>query len=148
MKRNSRCAIAATFGTVIAARPAHPSAKGDDITTKLHCAVEGLKAGSTNDELFDRLVSTFNAVIVRAEKIDELCLAPPHAATEALRRCDAIRSRHGRYGFDDPGLQARAAGLEVCEAITRNSSPRQMFDAFAEAVSRIHRQLTTEGMGT
>lgn len=145
MKRNSRRASAATFGAMVAARQIHPSAKGDDIAAKLYSAFADLKAGSTDDELFDRLASTFNAALIRAESIDELCLAPLQDAADALRRCDAIRARHGRYGFDGPGLQAMAAGLEVCEEIIRNSSPKQMFDAFAESVTRIYCHLSEEG---
>lgn len=144
MKRNSRRVSPATFGAAIAARQAHSVPKGDDIMTKLYSAFADLKAGSTDDELFDRLSANLNAVMVRAEQIDELCLAPLHAAADALRRCDAIRGRHGRYGFDGPGLQAMAAGLEVCEAITRNSSPKQMFDAFVESLARVRRQLAAE----
>jgi hypothetical protein len=56
---------------------------------------------------------------------------------DTLRRCDAIRGRHGRYGIDGLGLEAMAAGLEVCKEIIRSNSPNQMFDAFAESVSRI-----------
>lgn len=145
MKRNSRRARAANFGAMIAARQVHASAKGDDIAAKLYSAFADLQAGSTDDELFDRLASTVNAALIRAESIDELCLAPLQDAADALRRCDAIRARHGRYGFDGPGLQAMAAGLEVCEEIIRNSSPKQMFDAFAESVTRIYRHLSKEG---
>jgi hypothetical protein len=145
MKRNSRRASPATFGAMIAARQVHPSAKSDDIATKLYSAFEGLKAGTTDDELFDRLASTLNAALIRAESIDELCLAPLQAAADALRRCDAIRARHGRYGFDGPGLQAMAAGLQVCEEIVRNSSPKQMFDALGESIARIYHQLEEEG---
>jgi len=122
----------------------HPSAKSDDVATKLYSAFEGLKAGTTDDELFDRLASTLNAALIRAESIDELCLAPLQAAADALRRCELICTRHGRYGFDGPGLQAMAAGLKVCEEIIRNSSPKQMFDAFAESLARVHLQLRME----
>lgn len=38
-----------------------------------------------------------------------------------------------------------AAGLEVCEEIIRNSSPKQMFDAFAESATRIYRHLSKKG---
>jgi len=44
VKRNSRRASPATFGAMIAARQVHPS---DVITTKLHSAVNGLRAGSS-----------------------------------------------------------------------------------------------------
>jgi hypothetical protein len=145
MKRNSRRASAATFGATLAARQVHPNARGDDITAKLYSAFADLKAGSTDDELFDRLASTFNAALIRAESIDELCLAPLQDAADALHRCDAIRGRHGRYGFDGPGLQAMAAGLEVCEEIIRNSSPKQMFDAFGESIARTYRQREEAG---
>ncbi|SEF29803.1 hypothetical protein [Variovorax sp. NFACC26] len=142
MKRNSR-RIRPTM-VAVAARQVHNIPAGDDIITKVYSAFADLKAGSRDDELFDRLSAHLNTVMVRAEASDELCLAPLHAAADALRRCDAIRGRHGRYGFDGPGLQAMAAGLQVWEEIARNSSPRQMFDAFIESLARIRRQVAAE----
>jgi hypothetical protein len=147
MKRNSRRASPATFGALIAARQAQTLAKGDDIMTKLYSAYADLKAGSNDDDLFDRIAATFNTVLVRAEQVDELCLPPLHAARDALIRCDAIRGRHGRYGFDGLGIQAMAAGLEVCEEIVRKSTPQQMRDALAEAIARSAHQLSMEQEG-
>jgi hypothetical protein len=144
MKRTSRRVRPAMVAVAVAARQAHNIPAGDDIMTKVYSAFADLKTGSTDDELFDRLSTHLNTVMVRAEQIDELCLAPLHAAADALRRCDAIRGRHGRYGFDGPGLQAMTAGLQVCEEITRNSSPRQMFDAFIESLARIRRQVAAD----
>ena len=144
MKRTSRRVRPAMVAVAVAARQAHSIPAGDDIMTKVYSAFVDLKTGSTDDDLFDRLSTHLNTVMVRAEQIDELCLVPLHAAADALRRCDAIRGRHGRYGFDGPGLQAMAAGLQVCEEIPRNSSPRQMSDAFIESLARIRRQVAAE----
>lgn len=68
--------------------------------------------------------------------------------TDSLRRCDAIRGRHGRYGFDGPSLRATATGLEVCEDIIRNSSQKQMLDAFVESLTRIRLQGKATGTST
>jgi hypothetical protein len=135
MKRNIRRANPVTFGAMITARQGHSSAKSDDITTKLCSAFEGLKADSSDEKLFDLLASTLNAAMIRAKSIDELCLAQLQAAADALRRCDVIRAGNGRYGLDGRALHATAAGFESCEKIIRTSSPKQLFDAFAESAA-------------
>jgi len=133
-----------TWAAVIAAsQPTQPSV-ADESLTRLHAAFDDLRAGSTDDELFDRLASAINVGMVRAEQIDELCVPPMLAARDALIRCDAIRGKHGRYGFDGPGLQAMATGLEVYEEILRNSSPQQMTEALHHAMTRMRRQVAEE----
>lgn len=117
MKRNSRRASPAPFGAMIAARQVQPSAKGDDITAKFCSARAQLKADSTDDELFDQL----NATVVGAESIDELCLGPLLSASNARRRCDAIRSQYGRHGFDGLRLQAMLSASKTACAIARSN---------------------------
>ena len=65
-------------------------------------------------------------------------------ARDALIRCDDIRGRHGRYGFDGPGLLAMAAGLELYEEMVRNSTPQQMREAMTASLARMRRQAAAE----
>jgi hypothetical protein len=138
MKR--RGANPTSWAETIAAR--QPMARGvaDDVMAKLYSAFGDLKAGSTDDDLFDRLAAAINVGIVRAEQIDQACVAPMLDARDALIRCDDIRGRHGRYGFDGPGLLAMAAGLEVYEEMVRNSTPQQMREAMTASLARMRRQ--------
>lgn len=129
-----------TWAAVIAACRPMDEALGDDILTKLHSAFDDLRKGSTDDDLFDRLAAAINVGIVRAEQIDELCVGPMLAARDALIRCDEIRGKHGRYGFDGLGLQAMATGLEVYEEMVRNSTPQQMREAMTASIARMHQQ--------
>jgi hypothetical protein len=129
-----------TWAAVIGARQPMEEAVGDDIMTRLHSAFAELRSGSTDDDPFDRIAAAINVGIVRAEQIDELCVAPMLAARDALLRCDDIRGRHGRYGFDGPGLQATAAGLEVYEEMLRNSTPQQMREAMTASIARMRVQ--------
>jgi len=133
-----------TWAAVIAARQPMDSAIGDDIMTKLHSAFSDLRTGSTDDELFDRMAATVNVGVIRAEQIDELCVGPMLAMRDALLRCDAIRGKHGHYGFDGPGLQAMATGLEVYEEMVRNSTPQQMREAMTQSIERMRKQATAE----
>lgn len=110
----------------------------------LHSAFTDLRQGSADDELFDRLAAAINIGIIRAEQIDPLCVAPILAARDALIRCDEIRGRHGRYGFDGPGIHAMATGLEVYEEMLRHSSPQQMREAMTESIARMNQQLAAE----
>ena len=133
-----------TWAATIAARQPMASTVATDIMAKLYNAFADLKAGSTDDDLFDRLAASINVGIVRAEQIDPACVAPMLAARDALIRCDDIRGRHGRYGFDGPGLAAMAAGLEVYEEMVRNSTPQQMRDAMTLSIARMRRQAAAE----
>lgn len=130
----------AAWTGVIAASQQMAMPVADDIMTKLHSAFADLKNGSTDDDLFDRLAAAINVGIVRAEQIDPACVAPMLAARDALIRCDDIRGRHGRYGFDGTGLLAMAAGLEVYEEMVRKSTPQQMRKAMTASIQRMRRQ--------
>lgn len=115
-------------------------ANADRAMTLVHSAFADLKSGSTDDELFDRLAAAINVGIIRAEQIDPVCVPPILAARDALIRCDEIRGRHGRYGFDGPGIAAMTAGLEVYEEMLRNSSPQQMREAMKASMARMRQQ--------
>ena len=134
----------ATWAMLIAARQdTHPST-ANEVMLKLHDAFCQLKAGTTDDDFFDRLAACVNVGLVRAEQIDPVCVAPMVAARDALIRCDGIRGRHGRYGFDGPGLHAMTAGLEVYEEMLRNSTPQQMAEAAATSYNLTLRQAAAE----
>jgi hypothetical protein len=130
-----------SWAATIAACQPMSKAVADDIMTKLHMAFTDLRNGSTDGDLFDRLAATVNVGIIRAEQIDPLCVGPMLAARDALVRCDEIMARHGRYGFDGPGLQAIAAGLEVYEEMLRNSTPQQMREAMSTSIARMNKQI-------
>jgi hypothetical protein len=131
----------AAWASTIAARQTMLPSVADNIMAKLYSAFADLKAGSTDDELFDRLATAINVGVVRAEQINPACVSPMLAARDALIRCDEIRGRHGRYGFDGAGLAAMAAGLEVYEEMVRNSTPQQMRLAMTASIARMRRQV-------
>ncbi|WP_445287666.1 hypothetical protein [Variovorax atrisoli] len=132
-----------TWANVIAARQQTPQAIADATMTKLYSAYADLKAGTTDDDMFDRVAAAINVGLIRAEQIDAACVAPMLEARDALIRCDAIRGKHGRYGFDGPGLRAMAAGLEVYEEMLRKSTPLQMRQALTASMERMRLQIAT-----
>lgn len=144
MSRAQRHADLTSWAHTISASRTMAPRLADEIMTKLHSAFQDLRSGSIDDELFDRIAASINIGIVRAEQIDPLCVVPMLAARDALIRCDEIRGRHGRYGFDGPGLQAMAAGLEVYEEMVRKSTPQQMRQAMTESMTRMRRQVAAE----
>ncbi|KQX34660.1 hypothetical protein [Variovorax sp. Root434] len=119
----------AIWALLVQARQDTPAETVTETMTKLHDAFCQLRAGTMDDDMFDRLAACINVGLVRAEQIDPVCVAPLAAARDAMIRCDGIRGRHGHYGFDGLGLQAIAAGLEVYEEILRHSTPQQMAEA-------------------
>lgn len=144
MKHRARYTNETSWAATIAARMPMKESIADEIMAKIHSAFVDLRSGSTDDDLFDRLASTINVGITRAEQIDPLCIPP---MLDALIRCDEIHGRHGRYGFDGPGLQAMTTGLEVYEEMLRNSTPQQMRDAMTLSIKRMHRQVADEAKG-
>lgn len=139
MKRRLKDATA--WVGVIAARQQTPEAIADEAMAKLYSAYADLKGGSTDDDMFDRVAAAINVGLIRAEQIDAVCVAPMLEARDALIRCDAIRGKHGRYGFDGPGLQAMAVGLEVYEEMLRKSTPLQMRQAMTASIARMRQQI-------
>jgi len=137
----------AIWEQLIAARQDTPAETVTEAMTKLHDAFCQLRAGSTDDDMFDRLAACINVGLVRAEQIDPLCVTPMVAARDALMRCDGIRGRHGRYGFDGPGLQAMVAALELYEEMLRNSTPQQMAEAAGISHQLIRYQARAIGQG-
>jgi len=136
MNRAQRRANPTSWASTIAASRTMAPALAVEIMTKLHSAFHDLRNGSIDDELFERVAASINVGIVRAEQIDELCVAPMLAMRDALIRCDEIRGRHGRYGFDGSGLQAMADGLDVYEEMVRKSTPNQMRAAMSISMQR------------
>ncbi len=132
------------WAQLIAARQDTDPETVTEVMTKLHDAFIRLRDGSTDDELFDRLASCMNVGLIRAEQIDAVCVTPMVAARDALIRCDGIRGRHGRYGFDGPGLHAIVIGLEVYEEMLRNSTPHQMCLALTASIGRMSAQIRAE----
>jgi len=146
MKRHPRVPHVnpAVWAQLIAARQdTHPETV-TEVMTKLHDAFCRLRDGSTDDDLFDRLASCINVGLIRAEQIDAVCVTPMVAARDALIRCDGIRGRHGRYGFDGLGLQAVVTALDVYEEMLRNSTPQQMADAATTSYNITLRQAAAE----
>jgi hypothetical protein len=62
------------------------------------------------------------------------------AGIEALRECDRIQQKHGRYGFTGPGLVSVADAIKLYEGILRLSKSIQMQRALEEAARRMLEQ--------
>lgn len=93
---------------------------------KIRTCFDRLRDGSGVEEDFNRVAVAINLAKVRALEIDE-CLADQlEVAQDAMMRCKERYAKHGRFGFDGPGLQSVIEALDANEEIVRNSSPRQM----------------------
>lgn len=107
------------------------------IMNKIRTAFELLKTGTTDCQQFDRLAAAFNVGLIRAEAIDPLAEQTMQAGADAMRRCDDIFGRHGKYGFHGPDLVAMGDALDLYEDILRLSTPKMMVDALEEAARRM-----------
>jgi len=107
------------------------------IITKVRTAFELLRTGGGEPQHFDRLASAFNVGLIRAESIDPLAEETMLAGIEAMKRCDGIWQRHGKFGFTGPDLVAVTDAIELYEGILRMSKPLQMEQAVNEAARRM-----------
>lgn len=110
---------------------------------ELHECFDALKNGSSDDELFDRLASSMNTALIRAESIGQEAVDVILAAHTAMNECRDIYMRHGRFGFTGTGLQAMAEGLELYQQIVSLSTPRQILEAADQAHRRVIAQRKT-----
>lgn len=121
-----------------------PEAHTLRIVVLVKTAFERLKSGAGEPSDYERLASAFNVALVRAEAIDPLAEQTMLAGIDAMKRCDGIWQRHGRYGFTGPDLTAVADALELYEGILNLSKPVQMEMAFKEAARRMLEQMQGE----
>lgn len=128
---------AAWDSAIIRINQEQPEATADRIMALIRLAFEKLKHGSEDSRQFDRLAGALNIGLIRAEAIDPLAEETMLAGMEAVKRCDAIFARHGRYGFTGPDLTAVADALNLYEDILRLSTPKMMEDALKEVARRM-----------
>lgn len=126
---------------VFAACRPYPEAEATTILLRAREALDHLKNGGTDTDLFDRVGAVLNVGLARSEQIggaDSPAVQAFRDAQFALMQCDTAMERHGRYGFTGAGLQAMVDAYTVYEQILRASSPRQMHMAMQECIRRMH----------
>ncbi|MFZ2306791.1 MAG: hypothetical protein WAW73_20145 [Rhodoferax sp.] len=116
------------------------------IAVLVKTAFERLKSGSGEPKDFDRLAGALNVGLIRAEAIDPLAEETMLAGIEAMKRCDGIWQRHGRYGFTGPDLTAVADAVQLYEGILSLSKPIQMEAAYKESARRMLAQMQGESV--
>ena len=88
-----------------------------------------LKDGSASEDDFVRVGKTLNLAMARACEIDQKLAQMIEASHDAMNR---LRERYlstNQWGFDGPGMQAVAEGLQYARTIMDSSSPQQMINA-------------------
>ena len=115
--------------------------QADGLMLELHQCFDALKNGSTDDELFNRLGSSLNTALILAERIDQQVVDVVLEAHQAMYRCRARFDKHGRFGFDGPGIAAMVDALDVYDQMVRLSTPKQILDASSEAFKRMKKQM-------
>ncbi|QOQ83679.1 hypothetical protein INP81_07330 [Comamonas thiooxydans] len=88
-----------------------------------------LKDGSASEDDFLRVGKTLNLAMARACEIDQELARLIEPSHDAMNR---LRERYlstNKWGFDGPGMQAVADGLQHARTIMDASSPQQMINA-------------------
>ena len=130
----------AAFVTLAQNQQVKPS-QATGLMLELHQCFDALKNGSDDEELFNRLGSSLNTALVLAERIDDEVVAVILDAHEAMYRCRDRFDKHGRFGFDGPGIAAMVDALDVYDQMVRLGTPKQILDASAEAYRRMKKQI-------
>ena len=115
--------------------------QADGLMLELHQCFDALKNGSTDEELFNRLGSSLNTALILAERIDQQVVDVVLDAHQAMYRCRERFDKHGRFGFDGPGISAMVDALDVYDQIVRLTTPKQILGASAEAFRRMVKQM-------
>lgn len=120
-------------------RPYHETEVAGQLI-KIRFAYERLKDGTADKNDFDRVGVAINLAKVRAMEIDETLANALERAQDAMTRCKDRYQRHGRFGFDGPGLQDMEYAIEANEEIVTHSSPKQMDMAMQAMVEALRKQ--------
>lgn len=125
------------FVHVLAANTEQPKENADSIMLLLRLAFEKLKAGTGDQEQFNRLAAATNVGLIRSEMIDPLAAETMVRGIQALKNCSDINDRHGKFGFSGPDLICMSDALNLYEDILRLSKPIQMERAVEEVARRM-----------
>ena len=109
---------------------------GDFIKLREYYAL--LCGGTADDDSYRRLYIAIQLAALRAKEIDADLAAQFVPAMSALSRCKERRQTTGKYGFDGPGMQAVAWGINAHEEILRHSTPKQMDNCLKEILKAMN----------
>lgn len=115
-----------------------PADKVMELMNKLRFEYERLKCGTGTAEDAVSMGMMVNVGWVRAHAIGKPLVAAFKDAGNALLECEAMKERHGAYGFTGPGLLAMNAAMDLYADLLALSSPNQM-EAAEEEVLRMTR---------
>ena len=115
----------ATFVLLSDCQPYAPGELTQDLL-KVRAAYDRLVDGTADMDDFNRLAVALNIAKVRAAEISQDIYDGIEQGHQAMKRCKARYEKHGKFGFDGPGLQAMPYAIEAHEAIYQASSQRQM----------------------
>ena len=117
------------------ARPHEPGEKAG-AHLKTMARFDRLTDGTGDEDDFDHVALVLNIVKMRAFDITggELAADMIERAQDAMLRCRARHQKHGRYGFDGPGLVDMREALLAAQQIIDASTPLQMRSARRAAV--------------
>ena len=117
--------IAAPMALLADCQPYAPGELTQDLL-KVRAAYERLVDGTADLDDFNRLAVALNIAKVRAAEISQDIYDGIDQGHQAMKRCKARYEKHGKFGFDGPGLQAMPYAIDAHEAIYQASSQRQM----------------------
>jgi hypothetical protein len=111
---------------------------------RIRAAFERLQDGTADDEDFNRVSVAIGLATIRATEISEDLESELRKAHHTLRDCYTRCQKHGRFGFDGPGLLLMRWAIDAHEEILSNSSHRQM----ELAMQDMHRIMHTNPKAT
>ena len=106
---------------------------------RIRAAFEHVRDGTADNRQFAHLVAVVYMAAHRSLSISPVLVEMMEAAMDALTRAKERYKKHGRYGFDGPGMMAMMDAIEANEEILRNSTPKQMLramDAMKNAIKK------------
>lgn len=118
------------------ARPHEPGEKAG-AHVKTRTCLQRLQDGSGSSDDHDHVAMVLNICRVRALDIDATLADMIDRAMDAMQRCAGIHTRHGRYGFDGPGLHQVLQAIDAAESIIDASTPLQMRAARRRVVDEL-----------
>ena len=105
-------------------------------------AFERMRVGNAKDGDFDTMAAALNVALIRAERIDPICVDMVKRSLDALMRTRGRFETHGVWGFDGPALSEIPEAIEFYDQLIELSTPVQMMGAMRETNKRMSKGQT------
>lgn len=123
---------------VMGGQQLYTQAEQDKLALPVAIAIAAMTHGTGTSEDHNTIAVIANTCLVLAEKIDPKVVEMVIEAQDALMRSEERHARTGRWGLDEPGMQAVRDCLDLYRQLLAALTPKQLQDGLNTVIKRLN----------